>query len=82
MVQAHLKTAKVVKAFGVILWSDLNNGKPRGDTTRRALPIAGDDKEAKKRVIEFVDEIGFDVVDLGPLSEGRRIQPSTNYIKD
>ena len=44
---------------------------------RRALVVAGDDEDAKKAVATFIDEIGFDVVDLGPLAEGWRIQPDT-----
>ena len=44
---------------------------------RRALAIAGDDRAAKDVVASYMDDLGFDVVDLGPLSEGWRVQRDT-----
>ncbi len=44
---------------------------------RRALVIAGDDKDAKARVTHLLDQFGFDTVDAGPLREGWRIQRDT-----
>jgi predicted dinucleotide-binding enzyme len=46
-----------------------------GAPHRRALPIAGDDASAKRVATHFIDEIGFDVVDPGPLAQGRRLDP-------
>ncbi|KAA9380939.1 NADPH-dependent F420 reductase [Microbispora cellulosiformans] len=72
---AHLPEARVVKAFNSISHVHLaEQGLPAGAENRRALPIAGDDAEAKKRVAELIDSFGFDVVDAGPLAEGRRFQ--------
>lgn len=51
--------------------------RPAGSPERTALPVAGDDAEAKARVVAFLDEIGFDALDLGGLAEGRRSQPDT-----
>jgi len=34
-----------------------------------------DDTSAKRVVTRLIDEIGFDVVDTGPLTEGRRLDP-------
>ena len=48
-----------------------------GTSGRRALAIFGDDDRAKQTVTEFIDTIGFDVVDGGPLSESWRIQRDT-----
>jgi predicted dinucleotide-binding enzyme len=75
LLQAHLPRSKVVKAFNVI-WSEhlKVQGQPAGSKNRRALAIAGNDAEAKKIVAAFIDAIGFDVVDAGPLSEGWRFQ--------
>jgi predicted dinucleotide-binding enzyme len=71
----HLVGAKVVKAFNAILQGDLEkDGRPSDAADRRALPIAGDDAEAKKTVTGLIDAFGFDVVDAGPLSEGWRFQ--------
>ena len=51
--------------------------RPAGSPERSALPIAGDDQKAKAAVAGFLDTIGYDVVDAGPLAEGRRFQPGT-----
>ena len=78
LLQAHLPTSKVVKAFNHIYASQLTtDGRPRGTPDRRALVIAGDDAEAKKTVTTLLDSFGFDTVDAGPLAEGWRIQRDT-----
>ena len=71
----HLEGARIVKAWNAILERDIEtSGRPAGAPGRRALPIAGDDAEAKAVVRELFDELGFDVVDAGPLSEGWRFE--------
>jgi predicted dinucleotide-binding enzyme len=78
LLQAHLPTSKVVKAFNHIYAAELTtHGQPPGTTNRRALVIAGDDREAKATVTRLIDQFGFDVVDAGPLKEGWRIQRDT-----
>jgi predicted dinucleotide-binding enzyme len=68
----------VVKVFNNILASQLTtDGTPAGTPNRRALPIAGDDSDAKQAVVELLDEFGFDAVDAGPLAEGWRYQRDT-----
>jgi 8-hydroxy-5-deazaflavin:NADPH oxidoreductase len=78
LLQAHLPTSKVVKAFNHLYAADLTkDGQPAGTPNRRALVAAGDDQEAKAVVSRLIDEFGFDVVDAGSLKEGWRIQPGT-----
>lgn len=78
LLQAHLPTSKVVKAFNHIYAAEITtDGQPAGSEGRRALVIAGDDADAKSRVAALIDEFGFDVVDAGPLAEGWRIQRDT-----
>jgi 8-hydroxy-5-deazaflavin:NADPH oxidoreductase len=78
LLQVHLPKSKVVKAFNHIYARQLTtDGLPAGTKNRRALVIAGDDADAKKRVTGLLDEFGFDVVDAGPLKEGWRIQRDT-----
>ena len=78
LLQAHLSTSKVVKAFNHIYAAQLTtDGRPAGTTNRRALVIAGDDPSAKATVTRLLDEFGFDAVDAGPLKEGWRIQRDT-----
>ncbi|HEV3154495.1 MAG TPA: NAD(P)-binding domain-containing protein [Candidatus Baltobacteraceae bacterium] len=68
----------VVKAFNNIYAQHLlENGMPKGTPNRIALPIAGDDANAKAVVMHLVDEIGFDPVDAGALSDSWRQQPGT-----
>ncbi len=78
LLQTHLPSSRVVKAFNQIYASQLTTeGKPSGTANRRALVIAGDDAAAKQQVTALLDAFGFDAVDAGPLAEGRRIQRDT-----
>jgi len=78
LLQAHLPTSKVVKAFNHIQAAQLTtDGQPPGTRNRRALVIAGDDRDAKTTVTALLEQFGFDVVDAGPLKEGWRFQPGT-----
>lgn len=73
VLQAHLPTSSVVKLFNAIRADHLlTQGTPAGTAGRRALPLAGDDAAAKATVAALTDEIGYDVVDVGPLAEGWR----------
>lgn len=68
----------VVKAFNGIYAADLlEGGRPAGAEDRRALPVAGDDAEAKQVVLALLDDLGFDGVDAGGLGESWRQQPGT-----
>jgi predicted dinucleotide-binding enzyme len=74
--QQHLGTAKVVKVFNNIFSGHLASlPRPAGSADRSALAIAGDDAAAKRTATEFLDAIGYDAVDAGPLAEGWRYQP-------
>jgi predicted dinucleotide-binding enzyme len=66
----------VVKAFNGI-WAQhlLEMGQPPGTKGRIAIPVAGDDEADRAVVIRLVDELGFDPVDAGPLSESWRFEP-------
>jgi len=78
LLQAHLPSSKVVKAFNHIQAAHLTaHSQPAGTANRRGLVIAGDDAQAKAMVSALLDQFGFDVVDAGPLSESWRIQPGT-----
>jgi len=74
----HLPKSKVVKVFNAVQAAHIEtDGRPAGSPDRRAHPIAGDDAAAKKVVADLLDQFGFDVVDAGPLAEGRRFQKDT-----
>lgn len=78
LLQRHLSGAQVVKCFNDIFFVHLGAlARPAGSPERSALPIAGNDPEAKATVAAFLDAIGYDAVDAGLLVEGRRFQPGT-----
>jgi predicted dinucleotide-binding enzyme len=68
----------VIKVFNNIYAQHLlERGKPAGTAGRIALPVAGDDIQAKAVVMRLVDELGFDPVDAGGIEESWRQQPAT-----
>ena len=78
VVQEFLPSSRIVKTLGHIGYHELESDDlPAGAEHRRALGIAGDDEEAKAIVAEFIDRLGYDVVDAGSLAEGVNFQPGT-----
>jgi predicted dinucleotide-binding enzyme len=78
LLQRHLPTSTVVKAFNHIAADHIVSARSGpGTAGRRALVVAGDDEAAKQRVAAFIDALGFDVVDLGTLADSWRIEPGT-----
>ena len=78
LLQDLVPDAKVVKGFNAIHSAHLAAlARPSGAPDRSALAIAGDDAAAKEVVRRLLDELGYDVVDLGPLAEGWRVQRDT-----
>lgn len=73
--QRHLGTARLVKVFNNIYFRHLAAlARPAGAGDRTALPISSDDAEAAKVATAFLDDIGYDTVHAGPLSESWRIE--------
>ena len=74
MLQDFLPGARVVKALNHMGYHDLEEeSRPAGDPGRKAIAIAGNaDVET---VARFVDDLGFDPLVLGGLSEGAALQP-------
>ncbi len=78
LLQAHLPQSRVVKVFNNIYVSHLGTlQRPVSHPERSVLPVAGDDEAAKQTVTAFLDAIGYDAYDVGPLSEGWRYQRDT-----
>ncbi|MEV5339330.1 NAD(P)-binding domain-containing protein [Streptomyces sp. NPDC052676] len=68
----------VIKAFnGTYAQDILDRPRPAGDPDRLALPVAGDDEAAKRKVRALIEELGFDTVDAGGIDESWRQQPGT-----
>jgi predicted dinucleotide-binding enzyme len=78
LVQRFLTGSSVVKAFHDVNARVLAElARPAGAPDRTALPVTGDDPAAKTRVARLLDDLGFDTVDVGGLSESWRIGPNT-----
>ncbi|MFE0347393.1 NADPH-dependent F420 reductase [Streptomyces griseoluteus] len=68
----------VIKAFnGTYAQDILDRPRPAGDPDRLALPVAGDDEAAKRTVRALIEELGFDTVDAGGITDSWRQQPGT-----
>ena len=65
--------AEVVKAFNSIKMEIFDLG-PKVKSGTRILFVSGDQRQAKERVIQFIESLGFKTIDLGGLAEGGLIQ--------
>jgi predicted dinucleotide-binding enzyme len=78
VLQLHLAKSDVVKAFNNIHFPHLVAlPRPVGAADRTALPIAGNKPDAKRHAAELLSLLGYDSVDIGPLSESWRSQLGT-----
>lgn len=68
--------ARLVKALNTIRFERIADAaRPAGAIDRIAVPIAGDDAEAKAVVTRLLDDMGFDALDAGGLAHSRRQEP-------
>ncbi|MEC6748156.1 NAD(P)-binding domain-containing protein [Marinilactibacillus sp. XAAS-LB27] len=68
----------VIKAISNQLAHTLENkGTPEDTSGRIAMTVSGDDQSQKQLVMDLVNDLGFDPVDSGSLSESWRQQPGT-----
>lgn len=78
LVQRAIPDARVVKTLNHIGYHELEEQRrPAGAPDRIALGAVGDDRAAVARVLEFLERIGFDAVDGGPLANGVAFQPGS-----
>ncbi len=69
----YLPDALVVKAFNTIYYKHLRSlARPVGAVGRSYLPVAGNSATAKAAVSEFIESIGYGVVDAGSLADSWR----------
>lgn len=68
----------IIKAFNNLLAYTLeHHGTPEGTVGRIAIAIAGDDLSHKQKIMGVANDLGFDSVDSGSLSDSWRQQPGT-----
>ncbi len=71
-IQKKAPKAHVVKAFNYAFASNMSD--PKVDGTNLDAFVAGDDKGAKEKALEFAESIGFRPIDAGPLSMARALE--------
>ncbi|RZS77559.1 hypothetical protein EV189_3993 [Motilibacter rhizosphaerae] len=77
-VAERLPDTHVVKAFNTVFAATL--ATPVLGDAAQLLPVAGDDQDAKQLVIGLGQELGFDAVDAGPLSNARYLEPAVELL--
>jgi predicted dinucleotide-binding enzyme len=78
LVQRAIPTARVVKTLNHIGYHELDEQhRPAGASDRVALGAVGNDRDAVAQVLTFLDRIGFDGIDGGPLANGVAFQPGS-----
>ena len=71
-IQALAPGAHVVKALNA---TNARNMTPDREFDRPiSVPVAGDDREAKRTVMRLVEELNLDAVDVGPLFNARYVE--------
>ena len=71
--QRKLPHAAVVKAFNTAFATAMATGQINGE--QLAGFVAGDNDEAKVKVLSLLQALGFDPVDAGPLANARLLEP-------
>ena len=72
LVQQLLPRARVVKAFNTVFAA--NQDTAEIDGTQLDGFVAGDDADAKKQVSYLLEEVGYRVIDVGPLAAARYLE--------
>lgn len=77
-IEQYLPGARIVKTLNHVAYNELEqHSLPEASPGRRAIALVGNDADAKAKVEVLINDMGFDAVDLGMLSNGRRLQPDT-----
>jgi len=76
VVQDRFRSARLVKSLNQLGYHELEERRhPKGSPQRVAIGAAGDDRLAVRKVMQLVDDLGFDPVDAGLLASGVALEP-------
>lgn len=75
-VQEFLNHSRVVKALNHMGYHDLHD-EPRtpDEPERKAIAVAGSDRQDVDAVSKIIDALGFDPLFIGNLAEGKKLEP-------
>lgn len=75
-IQTFLSHSRIIKAFSHMGYHDLyDEAKLAGEPDRKAIAIAGDDTADVATVSKIVNNLGFDPVVIGSLTNGIHLEP-------
>lgn len=72
-IAAWAPDARVIKAFNAVTAAILDD--PNFNGIAAANFVCGDDANAKDKVSDLVEELGFEAIDAGPLQNARLLEP-------
>jgi NADPH-dependent F420 reductase len=72
IIQAVAPDAKVVKAFNTLSWKTMIDPKSAGGPV--SIPLAGNDRGAKKVVAELVERMGLEAIDVGGIENAHWVE--------
>lgn len=75
--QNSFSNAAVVKAFNATYFKVFQSEAFKKGDARLAVPVAGDDANAKATVKSLIEDIGMAPVDFGVLKNGKMFEPGT-----
>jgi predicted dinucleotide-binding enzyme len=73
LLNPRMRLAKTLNHLGFVELED--DSLPAGDPLRRTLAFATDHDRDRPAIVALLDDLGFDALDLGLLSEGRWLEP-------
>lgn len=76
-VQALVPAARVVKAFSIYGFENLENASYPARDAKPAMLFCGDDAQAKTAVARLITDVGFDPVDVGGLVQALHLEHMT-----
>jgi predicted dinucleotide-binding enzyme len=75
-----LTDAKIVKAFNTVASPVLQSGNIKFNGTVPDVYYCGDDDRAKAIVKQLIEDIGFEAIDSGPLTNARFLEPMAEFV--